>query len=395
MTAELSFDKESATGAVRVGATADAAWCDALGAWGDAVALVDDQAGVLLAANAPMQALLPAPPGRALPVWCRALPGLLEGLAQARMAGAALRFRCGAEQDHVAELALLDGRRLLLRLRDERAAERERLRELRRQLDDREGLVFTSRSVSIGEMGSTLAHELNQPIGAAANLLRGLRVRLARRHREALAAQASDTGAADELAAVERAIEQVMYAAKVIARIREFTHARTPKRQVVDLGALMRASASLLDWDMQRVGVKLVLGLPPAPEAAVRVRGDPVMLQQVLVNLLRNALDALREDPPAEPRIALTLHCPSERAGEAEVRITDNGAGLSAEAEQRLFVPFSSTKPNGMGIGLAICRSFVELHQGRLWFSRGPERGCTFHIGLPLAQAPSAGEDKP
>ena len=98
---------------------------------------------------------------------------------------------------------------------------------------------------------------------------------------------------------------------------------------MVDLGALMRASASLLDWDMQRVGVKLVLGLPPAPEAAVRVRGDPVMLQQVLVNLLRNALDALRDDPPAEPRIALTLHCPSERAGEAEVRITDNGGAIT------------------------------------------------------------------
>jgi two-component system, LuxR family, sensor kinase FixL len=392
MMTDLSLETETAGDAADAPA-AMPAWCQALGALGDAVAVIDDQAGLLLAASAPMQALLPPLPGRALPAWCRALPGLLEGLAQARMPGAPLRFRCGVEQDHSAELALLDDRRLLLRLRDERAAERERLRELRRQLDDREGLVFTSRSVSIGEMGSTLAHELNQPIGAAANLLRGLRVRLARRHREALAGAPGDGGAGDELAAVERAIEQVMYAAKVIARIREFTHARSPKRQVVDLGALMRASASLLDWDLQRVGVKLTLELPDAP---VRVRGDPVMLQQVLVNLLRNALDALREDRPAEPRITLTLHCPKEREGagarEAEARITDNGAGLSAEAEQRLFVPFSSTKPNGMGIGLAICRSFVELHQGRLWFSRGPERGCSFHIGLPLAPNPNTGE---
>lgn len=360
-----------------------AAWCEALGAWGDAVALVDDQAGELLAASAPMQALLPGPSPRPLPAWCRAMPGLLEGLARARMPGAALAFRCGTEQEYAAELALLDERRLLLRLRDERAAERERLRALRRQLDDREGLVFTSRSVSIGEMGSTLAHELNQPIGAAANLLRGLRVRLARRHREALAGGDS---AAEELAAVERAIEQVMYAAKVIARIREFTHSRAPKRQALDLGALLRASASLLDWDLQRVGVKLALELP---DAALRVRGDPVMLQQVVVNLLRNALDALREDRPDEPRITLALQ---RGAGEAEVRITDNGVGLSAEAEQRLFVPFSSTKPNGMGIGLAICRSFVELHQGRLWFSRGPGRGCTFHMGLPLAAGPTPGD---
>lgn len=354
-----------------------AAWCDSLGAWGDAVALIDDASGQLLATSAPMQALLPPPPGGELPAWCRAMPGLLEAIAQARTPHAPRVFRCGPQQVYAGELASLDERRLLLRLRDERAAERERLQALRRQLDDREGLVFTSRSVSIGEMGSTLAHELNQPIGAAANLLRGLRVRLARRHRGAADGPAGE-GAADELAAVERAIEQVMYAARVIARIREFTHARAPKRQAVELGALMRASASLLDWELQRVGVRLTLALPETP---VIVRGDAVMLQQVLVNLLRNAIDALREDPPDEPCIALALHCTH---GEVEARITDNGAGLSAEAEQRLFVPFSSTKPNGMGIGLAICRSFVELHQGRLWFSRGPERGCTFHLGLPL-----------
>lgn len=369
-------------GTARMPAAAPA-WCETLGAWGDAVALVDDQAGVLLDASAPMQVLLPFTPGVSLPAWCRPMPGLLEGLAAARAPGAATAWRCGAEGEYGAELAPLDGRRLLLRLHDERAAERERLRALRRQLDDREGLVFTSRSVSIGEMGSTLAHELNQPIGAAANLLRGLRVRLARRGRDGA------DGAADELAAVERAIEQVMYAAKVIARIREFTHARSPKRQLVDMAALMRASASLLDWELQRTGVRLALSLPEAP---VLVRGDPVMLQQVLVNLLRNAIDALRDDRPAEPRVALSLHC--ER-GEAEARIADNGVGLSAEAEQRLFVPFSSTKPNGMGIGLAICRSFVELHQGRLWFSRGPGRGCTFHMGLPLVAASGHAEDKP
>ena len=359
----------------------EAGWCEAQGAWGDALALIDDRAGRVLATSAPMRALLPVPPGgegpASLPTWCRPMPGLLEGLAQARTT--ITPFWCGAEQEYTAELARLDETRLLLRLRDERAAQRERLRALQRQLDDREGLIFTSRSVSIGEMGSTLAHELNQPIGAAANLLRGLRVRLVRR--------AGRDAVPDELSAVERAIEQVMYAAKVIARIREFTHSRAPKRQAVDLTALMRASVSLLDWDLQRVGVRLVLSLPDAP---VRVRGDPVMLQQVLVNLLRNAIDALRDDRPAEPCIRLEL---VRHDSEAEARIGDNGVGLSAEAEQRLFVPFSSTKPNGMGIGLAICRSFVELHQGRLWFSRGPARGCTFHMGLPLDDSANRGAD--
>ena len=114
------------------------------------------------------------------------------------------------------------------------------------------------------------------------------------------------------------------------------------------------------------------------------VRGDEVMLQQVLVNLMRNALDALRADPPPEPRMTVRL---AVQGGEAEVQVCDNGCGLSDEGEARLFVPFASTKPSGMGIGLSICRSFVELHRGRLWFSRNADRGVTFHLNLPLAAA--------
>ncbi|HSI58230.1 MAG TPA: ATP-binding protein [Ideonella sp.] len=365
-------------GAGRCAPASAADWCRALGGWGEAVAVLQDGAGQVAHCSEAMRALLPELAGESrLSAWCRALPGLDDALAQARRSPTPQA--CGEQGHLLADVAVLDERHLLLRLRDECEHQRQRLRVLQRQLDDREGLIFTSRSVSIGEMGSTLAHELNQPIGATANLLRGLRLRLARR--------AGRDAATDELAAVERAIEQVMYAAKVIARIREFTHSRAPKQQAIDLGALMRASASLLDWDLQRVGVRLRLDLP---DAAVTVRGDPVMLQQVLVNLLRNALDALREDRPPQPEIALTL---LRGEHEAEARIGDNGVGLSTEAEQRLFVPFSSTKPTGMGIGLAICRSFVELHQGRLWFSRGGERGCTFHVGLPLDKPPSTPGD--
>jgi two-component system sensor kinase FixL len=102
------------------------------------------------------------------------------------------------------------------------------------------------------------------------------------------------------------------------------------------------------------------------------------------VNLMRNALDALRADPPPEPTLTLRL---AVHGGEAEVQVRDNGCGLGQEAEAKLFVPFASTKPSGMGIGLSICRSFVELHQGRLWFSRNPGRGVTFHLNLPLEAA--------
>jgi two-component system sensor kinase FixL len=301
-----------------------------------------------------------------------ALEEALPGLAAARLAdvgsAAPAQLQVGEAQQWGVQVARLDDRHRLLRLADRR----EQGRALQRQLDDREQLLFTSRVISVGEMATTLAHELNQPIGAAANLLRGLRMRLTRR-----------VGRidAEESQALDRTIDQVMFASRVIARIREFTHSHQPRPTHVDLAALLRASAALLDWDLQRSGARLVLELPDAP---VAVRGDEVMLQQVVVNLMRNALDALRADPPPEPTLTLRL---AVHGGEAEVQVRDNGCGLGQDAEAKLFVPFASTKPSGMGIGLSICRSFVELHQGRLWFSRNPGRGVTFHLNLPLEAA--------
>jgi two-component system sensor histidine kinase DctS len=293
----------------------------------------------------------------------------LPGLAAARAADGneTLCLVLGDAHEWQAELSAAAGGRRLLRLADRR----EQGRALQRQLDAREQLLFTSRVLSVGEMATTLAHEINQPIGACANLLRGLRSRLARRSSGRLQEAESQ--------ALDRAIDQVMFAARVITRIREFTHSHQPRRVRLDFNALLRASAPLLDWDLQRSGARLALELP---EGEVFVQGDEVMLQQVVMNLMRNALDALRADPPPRPRLALRL---LQRADEVELQVSDNGCGLDDEAQARLFVPFASTKPSGMGIGLSICRSFIELHQGRLWFSRNPERGTTFHVGLPCA----------
>jgi two-component system, LuxR family, sensor kinase FixL len=170
----------------------------------------------------------------------------------------------------------------------------------------------------------------------------------------------------------------VLFAGRIITRIREFTHSHQPRHARLDLAALLRQSASLLDWDLRRSGATLVLELPEQP---VPVRGDAVMLQQVVVNLMRNALDALRSDPPPRPELTLRLIA---KPNEVQVQVCDNGCGLDDATVARLFVPFASSKPSGMGIGLSICRSFVELHQGRLWFSRNAERGATFHVSLPL-----------
>ncbi len=347
-----------------------------------------DEPALLLAEGAPPHASAAwrqACPEHAWPSAIEALepvlPGLRAALANADAAGlgtAMTPLPLGADAAWEARARRLPDGRVLVRLRDRR----ERVQALQRQLDDREQLLFTSRVISVGEMATTLAHELNQPIGAASNLMRGLRMRLSRR-----------TGSAamtpQEAAALDQSIEQLMFASRVIARVREFTHSRRPRQHLIDLAALARESAALLDWDLQRGEVRLRLDLPPAP---VLVRGDATMLQQVLVNLMRNALDAMRQSPPRQPLLTVTL---SHGAGASDATLTvrDNGCGLSGDAESRLFVPFNSTKPSGMGVGLAICRSFVELHQGRLWFSRNDDRGCSFHVDLPVAAAGGDGQD--
>lgn len=333
----------------------------ALGDLNQALAVLDGD--FLVALNAPMQQLLPGAVGDLAEAWAAPLHGLASALA----APLGVRTRCGVSGEYVAQRAALDARHVLLRLEDER----ERLHHLQRQLDDREGLLFTSRSLTVSEMGSVLAHELNQPIGATANLLRGLKLRLQRRH--------PDSG--DELAALDKAVAQVSYASQIIGRVREYTQSRQPNTERLDLVALVHQSLTLLDWDLQREAVRLQLALPARP---VPVQGDAVMLQQVLINLLRNALDALRLDRPADPLIDIELRV---EGGRAELRVGDNGPGITPQTEGRLFLPFASTKPNGMGLGLSICRSLIEMHQGRLWFTRREAGGCCFHFALPLMSA--------
>jgi two-component system, LuxR family, sensor kinase FixL len=260
----------------------------------------------------------------------------------------------------------------------------------RRHLEDREKLLFTSRTLAVGEMASTLAHELNQPIGTVSNVLRGMRARLT----QAQATASFDALADDLKSALQLALDQAQFASRIITRIREYTQSRQPRRDVLDLGQVVRESLSLLDWEVQRDAVQVSLHLP---RESLLVQADEVMLEQVFVNLMRNALDAMRHSGAPARRLCLGLG--TER-GMAVLTVRDNGPGLPADAP--VFVPFQSTKPNGMGIGLNICRSFVELHQGRLWFTPNDvlptapgqdlddSRGCTFHVALPLHVAERA-----
>jgi len=270
-----------------------------------------------------------------------------------------------------------DGR-LYLKLSN--AAERQQAEA--RRLADRERLLLTSRVMSVGEMATMIAHELNQPIGSIANIVRGLKARLSR---GALTAE-------DGVEALDKAADQALYASGVIQRMRSFVEQRQPQVEPLDLPRLARATLDLLDWEIARDRVSAQAAfdddLPP-------VLSDAVMIQQVLVNLARNGLDAMRGQ--VQPRrLTIAGRRMEGSARMVELTVTDTGPGVSDEAAGRMFSPFFSTKPGGMGVGLGICRSIIELHRGRLWHTREPEGtgasgGSVFHIALPTARQ----EDEP
>ena len=317
-------------------------------------------------AGAPLQQLAAALPGLDVALAALAPPAAFVARSDAELMAPRTQWRLpGDGAASVGEAVLVRPGLAALRLRCAAAADADALA-ARRHLEDREKLLFTSRALAVGEMASTLAHELNQPIGTVANVLRGMRQRVERQ------------APADELlTGVQMALDQAQFAARIIARIREYTQSRQPRREPLDLAAVVQTAVALLDWEIRRDSVVVQLQIDATP---CSIDGDEVMLQQLCVNLLRNALEAMRDNPPTTPG-ALQLQLRAER-GMAVLTVCDNGCGLPADAA--LFVPFQSTKPNGMGIGLNICRSFVELHQGRLWFTPNAGRGASFHVALPL-----------
>jgi len=265
-----------------------------------------------------------------------------------------------------------DGR-LYLKLSN--AAERQEAEA--RRLADRERLLLTSRVMSVGEMATMIAHELNQPIGSIANIVRGLKARLSR----------NVLAIADGVEALDKAADQALYASGVIQRMRSFVEQRQPQVEPLDLPRLARATLDLLDWEIARDRVSAQAAfdddLPP-------VLGDAVMIQQVLVNLARNGLDAMRGQ--AQPRgLTIAGRRLEGSTRMVELTVADTGPGVSDDAAGRMFSPFFSTKPGGMGVGLGICRSIIELHRGRLWPAREETGGTVFHIALPTARQ----EDEP
>ena len=245
--------------------------------------------------------------------------------------------------------------------------EQKRAREQARQQEER--LQQSSRLITMGEMASTLAHELNQPLAAIASYNSGCMNRLQDE-------QPIDRG--ELLDIHERIARQARRAGEIIRRVHDFVRRSEPKRAPLDLNSVVRDAVGLIEADARKRQMQLRVDLAAA---LPQVEADAVMIEQIVVNLVRNAMDAMR-DTPAAARI---IEVRSAHEGRfATVSVADRGTGIPDEIAARLFEPFFTTKSEGMGMGLNICRSIAELHHGRLGFEVRAGGGTIFTLSLPL-----------
>ena len=231
-------------------------------------------------------------------------------------------------------------------------------------------LARVARFTAMGELVASIAHEVNQPLAAVIT-----------NSQAALRWLSLDTpNLAEVAAALHRANRDATLAAAVIARIRKFLRAGEIKRERVDLPRILDELLQMLRATLAEHSVQVSLRLPSPPPA---LTADPVQLQQVILNLIVNAVDALRETPPEARSLAIEVS--AEPAGGVRFAVHDSGPGVAPDSQARLFDAFFSTKPDGLGMGLAIARSIVENHGGRLWLDPTARPGACFAFTLPDA----------
>jgi two-component system sensor histidine kinase DctS len=257
--------------------------------------------------------------------------------------------------------------------------ERKHAEELERQRAER--AAHQARLMTMGEIAASLAHELNQPLTAVASYSAGVRNSLAR-------VPGID---ARILTALERQGEQAAHAGRIVERIRGFLSRSSPQQERCDVSEVVDRALELLRPDLRRRGIEVQDGAARAAAGnhagPLLVHADPVLLEQVVINLVRNAADVLT-GRPAPRRIGVLID--SENAERARIRVIDNGPGLGGRTIEQLAAPFYSTKAEGMGLGLAICRSILEVHLGHLDAAEAPGGGACFTITLPLLEVVDA-----
>ncbi|ACB25253.1 PAS/PAC sensor signal transduction histidine kinase [Methylobacterium radiotolerans JCM 2831] len=228
-------------------------------------------------------------------------------------------------------------------------------------------LVHMSRFTALGEMASTLAHEINQPLTAIASYLKGCRRLLGRMEGPEVPLLAD---------AVNQAADQALRAGQVIRHLRDFVSRGESERHIEGLPKLIEEASALALVGAKEKGVRVRFDLDPDAPLVMAVR---IQVQQVLLNLIRNAIEAMQDVARRDLTVA-TRALPAE--GLVEVRVSDTGPGIAPEIAEQLFQPFVTTKANGMGVGLSICRTIVEAHGGKIQAGPGPDGGTTFRFTL-------------
>jgi two-component system, LuxR family, sensor kinase FixL len=228
-------------------------------------------------------------------------------------------------------------------------------------------LIHVSRVSAMGELASALAHELNQPLTAISNYLLAARQLVERGPEHA--ARASEI--------IGKSIDQAMRAGQIIRQLRSFVQKREVERAPVEIEKVVDEASALAFIGLKEKGIRVAIERQSdLPEVPI----DRIQIQQVLINLIRNAVDAME----GQTRRELTVRISADK-GEVRISIIDTGSGIPRDMEEKLFHAFSTSKPTGMGVGLSISKHIVEAHSGRLWFEANPSGGTIFHMALPLS----------
>ena len=272
---------------------------------------------------------------------------------------------------HVREQATrwVDGRVVRMGIATD-ITDRKQTAEVSRQQEER--LQRTGRLITMGEMASTLAHELNQPLSAIANYCMGCVTRM----------QSGNWKQDEVLAAMQKASFQAERAGKIIRRVREFVKKSEPRRSAVAIDEVIDDAIGFAEIDARRLGARV---LTEVEEGLPAVYADRIMIEQVVLNLVKNGLDAMHDNPPVHRVLRVRARALGRLS--VEVAVIDRGHGIGEEERERLFTPFYTTKAEGMGMGLNICRSIIEFHDGRLTVESNPEGGTIFAFTLPTEAA--------
>lgn len=234
--------------------------------------------------------------------------------------------------------------------------------------ESRERMMHVSRLATMGEMATGISHELNQPLAAIANYAQaGIRLM-----------KLPQPEIADVTEALGQIAAQALRAGEIIRRLRELVKNKATQRERLSINDIIEELGPITRADARANDVRIVLDLMPQLPA---VSVDRIQIQQVLLNLLRNSIDALGAVPPEQRRIV--IRSGATDAGDVTVAVTDNGPGIARAVLDRLFMPFVTSKTDGTGLGLAISRTIAESHKGRLDYVAPPERGASFVMTLP------------